>query len=423
MFVCLFLVVTLASLAFVGCSRAIAPTTTPSGIPTTAPTTTPVAKTTTAVPVAPTSVSTPIPAVTTLSPIKIGALVPFTGSLQTEGHKLKKGIELALDHYNWQVAGRKVELYIEDDASDPTMALDKARKLVERDRVVLIIGVQHSGVAQAVQPYLTEKKIVCLKSREFPIPLTAKFPYIFVSGGTQKQVTAPMGEYAYNVLKYRKISTLTPDYVGGVDFVAGLVERFKELGGTIVQEQRYPVETADFGTYMTNVKDADALAAWALGSPRLVKQYGEYGISNKMPIMGICIFGLLNEEFLSQIGDTALGIKGPGTYASTVDNPLNKKVVADYVKKYNERPYDSGIVGGYVNIQVAMEALKATKGDTDPDKLKEAILKLTIETPTGPLRFTPERLGIFNVYILKVGKVGGEYLWEVAETFKDVKPR
>ncbi len=413
------LVATLASMAFGGCTSAVAPTVTPTSPPATASPTRPA----TVAPVAPTTAPAATPSAVPAPPIRIGALLPLTGALLTEGPKLKNAIELALDHYNWQVADRKVELFIEDDATDPTAALDKTRKLVERDRVSIIIGLQHSGVAQAVQPYLTEKRVVCLKSREFPIPLTARFPYIFVSGGTQRQLTAPMAEYAYNVLKFRKVSTMAPDYIAGRDFLGGFTDRFKELGGTIVQEQWFPLEAVDFATYLVNVKEADALAAWGLGSPRLIKQYGEYGLSKKMPIIGVPIFGLANEEFLSQIGDLALGLTGVGAYASTVDNPLNKKIVADYVKKYNVRPYDSGIVGGYVNVQVAMEALKVTKGDTDADKMKEAILKLNVDTPTGTLRFTPERLGIFNVYILKVGKAGGEYLWEVAETYKDVMPR
>jgi ABC-type branched-subunit amino acid transport system substrate-binding protein len=116
-------------------------------------------------------------------PIKIGCLLPFTGALMTQGPHVRDGIQLALEHYGNEVAGRKIELIIEDDGTDPTTALDKARKLVERDKVAIIIGPQAGHVVQAVQPYLTERKIICLKSRQFPMPLTAKFPYLFVVDG------------------------------------------------------------------------------------------------------------------------------------------------------------------------------------------------------------------------------------------------
>ena len=70
-----------------------------------------------------------------------------------------------------------------------------------------------------------------------------------------------------------------------------------------------------------------------------------------------------------------------------------------------------------------MEALKATKGDTHPDKMKEAILMLHIQTPAGPLRFNADRLGILNIYICKIAKAGGEYAWQVEQTYRDVQPR
>src|SRR5574341_919204 len=73
------------------------------------------------------------------APIKIGALLPLTGALMNQGPHVRAGIQLALEHYGYEVAGRKVELIIEDSATDPTTALDKARKLVERDNVRMII--------------------------------------------------------------------------------------------------------------------------------------------------------------------------------------------------------------------------------------------------------------------------------------------
>ncbi len=358
-------------------------------------------------------------------PIKIGALLPLTGALLHEGPQVKRGIELALEHYGNVVAGRKIELLVEDDGTDPTAALDKARKLVERDGVSIVIAPQASNVANAVQPYLTEKKIISLKSRQFPLPLTRKFPYLFVAEGTHRQTTAPMGDYAYNVLKYKTVSTMMADFIAGKDIMGGFTERFKELGGTVVQEQPFPVQTMDFSSYLTNVKPADALAAWTggPGGANLAKQHVEYGINKKMPLITPFLSGILNEDVIPSIGDIVLGITGTSSYSSTIDNPLNKKVVADYRKKYNQKPGDSGIIGGYVNTQVIIEALKATGGDTDPEKLKAAILKLNIQTPAGPLRFSPDRLGIVNIYISKIAKVDGEYAWQVVQTYRDVQPR
>jgi len=366
-------------------------------------------------------------AIAPAGPIKIGCLLSFTGALLHDGPQVRAGIQLALEHYGSEVAGRKIELVIEDDGTDPSTALDKARKIVERDNVRIVIGPQASHVAQAVQPYLTERKVICMKSRQFPIPLTAKFPYLFVVDGTYKQTTSKMGDYAYNVLGYRKVSTMTADYVAGREFMGGFTERFVELGGKVVQEQFYPVGSMDYSNYLANVnvKEADCVAAWTVGTggPRFAKQYAEYGLRQKIPLITPFISGILNEDTLPQIGDIILGVPGPSSYASTIDNTLNKRVVADYRRKHGVRPTDNGVMGGYVNMQVVMEALKATKGDTDPGKIKEAILKLNLETPAGPVRFSPERIGILNIHICKVAKEGSDYFWQVVQTYKETMPR
>ncbi len=358
-------------------------------------------------------------------PIKIGALLPMTGALLHEGPQVRRGIELALEHNGNALGNRKIELIIEDDGTNPTVAMDKARKLVERDGVSIIIGPQASHVANAVQPYLTEKKVICLKSRQFPMLLTQKFPYLFVAEGTHKQTTSVMGDYAYNVLKYKTVSTMTADFIAGRDIMGGFIERFKELGVVVVQEQFFPVEAMDFASYLTNIKPTDALAAWTggPGGANLAKQHVEYGLNKKIPLITPFLSGIFNEDVIPSIGDIVLGIPGSSSYASTIDNALNKRVVAEYKKRYNQKPGDSGIIGGYVNAQVIIEALKTTKGDTDPEKMKAAILKLNIETPAGPLRFNPDRLGIINMYICKIAKVGGEYVWQVVQTYKDVQPR
>jgi branched-chain amino acid transport system substrate-binding protein len=373
---------------------------------------------------APAAAATPEPA-TSGPPIKIGALVSLTGPYLHEGPGIVKGMELALEHYGRQAGGREIQLVVEDDSTDPSTAIDKARKLVERDKVSIVLVSLFANAGRAVMPYLTSKKIVGIKQAQFPARLIADFPYIFVPGGTPKLVTWPMGDYAYNTMKLRKISVMGPDFVTGHDFMDSFANRFKELGGEIIQEQWFPVSTLDFAPFLNNIKRADAVAVWvaAVGALRLMSQYREFGVEKKMPMITPFISGVLNEDTLPQIGDIALGIPGAIPYASTVENALNKRVVADWRRKYNVRPSYTAINSGYMSAQVALEALNATKGNTDPDRLKEAILKLNIDTPGGPLRFKADRTGAFDIYIVKVVKDGGEYFWQVVETYKDATAR
>jgi branched-chain amino acid transport system substrate-binding protein len=360
-------------------------------------------------------------------PIKIGVLLPLTGALLKQGPLGKEGVEMALEDANYEVAGRKIVLIVEDDATDPTTGLDKARKLVERDKVAAIIGPQHAGVANAIQPYINTKKIVNLKIMQFPKALKAKYPWMLALNGTQEQTSVPMGWYAYEKLGYKTVTTIGPDFVAGRAFLGGFMAGFKEKGGTVVQEQWFSVGSIDFGPYLGNLNDADAFCGWVEGpgALRLVNQYYEYGTNKKMPLIGAYASNLLDEDVLPQLGEKGLGIYAPTAYASTLDNPINKRVVDKFKAKHGGvRPTDTLMVGGYMNAFVLLHALKGTGGDTDPEKLRAAILNLNLkDSPIGPVRFTPEGLGILNMYIIKTAKVGNEYLWEVVQTYHNTEPR
>jgi branched-chain amino acid transport system substrate-binding protein len=356
--------------------------------------------------------------------IKIGVLIPLTGALQHEGPADREGLQLALKDYGNTVAGKNIQLIFEDDATDATTALDKARKLVESDGVSMIIGPQFQAAAAAVQPYLTQKKIICFKLRQMPMQQVAQFPYFFAPEGTQAQVTYPMGTYAFNVLKYKTVATGTDDFIGGRAFMSGFEDGFKDAGGQIIQQQYWPNTTVDFSSYLANVKTADAFCAWTggPGGAQMIKQFKSYGLDKKMPLMAAYISGILNEDVLPTVGDDALGIMGPSDYASTIDNPINKKVVAEYQQTYNKRPADSGI-GGYIDMQTALEALKATNGNTDPDTLKAALTKLSFDCPNGHITIGENKMGTLDIVINKIAKDNTGYFWQVIYTYNSQKPR
>ncbi len=356
-------------------------------------------------------------------PVKIGALLPFTGAFALNGPRFRNSIELALDQAGWDVAGRKIKLIVEDSGTDVSMARDKLTKLIERDEVAMVIGPLHMGVRIANAPYIEANKVPNLAVREESIDNMKKFDYVFAVSGTLRQRTYRMGDYAYDKLAYRKITVLGSDFIAGHVFAESFMDRFKERGGEIVQEQWFSVGTVDFAPFLTAMKKADACAVWVAGpgAIRLVKQYAEYGVFKKMPMISYYHSGMFDEDVLKEYGDIGLGISGPIDYASTVDTPLNKRYVAEHMKKYGKRPTACGH-GAYMATLVALEALKTTGGDTAPEKLREAILGLRVQGPIGPIRFTPEGVALHTILIVENSKVKDEYLYKVVATFPDTPP-
>ena len=349
----------------------------------------------------------------------MGVLVPLTGPDPAFGVRLRTGIEAALEEQNYEVAGRQIELVIEDSAGDPAIGLDKARKLVEGDNVEVVIGPLFSHTAEAVIPYLDEQRIPNLSMMNHNISL-GQYEHFHGVGGVLKDIAYLMGQYAYDELGYRTVTSLGVDYVAGWDFINGFVDGFEERGGERVQEQWHPFEVFDFAPYLTNLDDADAFAIWSLApySWSLVKQAEEFGVD--LPRISPLASGTINEEHLHEMGDAAVGILGTAWYAPSIDTPENKEWVARIEAKTGEPVYGDGVYVAYRSASVLIDALERTNGDTDPETLGNAIQSTELDTLTGKFRFDPDtQWGRSTFYIVRVDKVDDGYRWTPIDEYPD----
>ena len=250
----------------------------------------------------------------------------------------------------------------------------------------------------------------------------------FITCGSEPQHTSCIGVYAYDELGHRTITVMTGDTIQGRGFLGAFMGAFKSKGGKVVQEQYAPHPCNDYAPYLTTLKDADALVAWYDGSDaiRFLTQVHEYGIRKRMPLVGafhgsFFAFFILN-RMSPAAAEAVIGEYCVTPYTHLLDNETNKKFVAEFMKKFKRPPFESD-VGPYEASLVAIEALKTTGGDTSPDKLKKAILELKMDTPGGPLVFDPKtRCRIRDIYIFKVDKQEGQFVWVPVHTYNNVPP-
>lgn len=353
-----------------------------------------------------------------LPPIKIGILAPFSGMGEYVSGLLENSVRAKLDEIGWEIAGRKIELITEDTAGDPVVGVDKARKLVEVDKVDVVLGPLYSHVAMAVADYLATTGTPLIAYSQHPKAMVMMGGNAFLPFGTIAASSVLLGSYAYDKLGYRTATLMFDDYAGGEGYMVGFTEVFKASGGTIVQTQRTPLGTFDYSPYITTIEDADVMAIWFIPpeAPSFYKQYTEYG--KKMPIL-YTYLGTMLEEYLAQIGDSSIGSLGQGFYSPLLDNDLNKRFVQYMEERLGLAPsaYEYGI---YVATTLFLEAVEATKGDTTPEKIINALKQVKVDTPGGKVSFTNERVGIGDQYILKVVKIEGKYMLEVLETNSQV---
>jgi branched-chain amino acid transport system substrate-binding protein len=366
----------------------------------------------------------PKPADAQGGPIKIGLLVPLTGAASALGKDMLNGTELYLDELNRQVAGRKIELIVEDTEGVTATALTKARKLVDQDHVAILTGGLLASTGYALHPFADAAKIPTTYPVMSSDDLTQRKPakWVVRTGWNSSQSTQAFGEWVAKNLKYKKIATVGFDYAFGWESVGGFQRTFEENGGQIVQKIWTPLNTTDFSPFIAQIKgDVDAVFSvfFGRGSLQFVKQYADSGLKAKIPLLGNGT--VTDESVLPQMGDEALGVYTPLHYSAALDNPANKKYVKAFEAKAGKVPsYYSETC--YTNARWIVEAIKAINGKVeDREAFLAALKKVELKDfPRGPVVIDKWGNPIQNVYIRKVERVGGQLQNTVIFTYPAV---
>lgn len=357
-------------------------------------------------------------------PIKIGFFAPLSGFAAQTGKDMLTGLKFYLEQQGGTVAGRKIILISEDTEAKPAVALTKVRKLVEKDGVHILMGGLMASTGYALQPYVDGKKIPTLYPVMAPDDITQRkrAKWIVRTGWSSSQPSHPFGEYAYKELGLRKIVTLGFDYAFGWEVIGGFQKTFEEAGGKIVQKIWVPVGNRDYAPFLPQIdKDADAVFALLFGAGALqfVKQYEEFGLKDKMPLLGGGT--TTDEHVLPSMGDEAIGIMTTLHYSAAIDTAANEKFTRPYrtfagksASYYSEALYTGG--------RWAIEAMQSIDGNVeDRGAFLAALQKQTLsDVPRGPLKISSYGNPIQNVYIRKVERVDGELQNTVVKVYPNV---
>ena len=345
-------------------------------------------------------------------PIKIGLLVSLTGALADNGEDMRNGFELYLKEIGHDVAGRRIEVIVADDETQPAKGLTKVRELVEMHKVDLLGGVVHSGVAKAIRNYVHSHKVPLVLGMAGAHELTQdpnlKSAYIYRSSTSAPMADFVGGWYAYTKLGIKKAVVAASDFVAGRDEANGFMKYFKEYGGKVVLEVYPPLETADYSSFLAQIsgKAKEANAFWCMFSGaagiRFIKQYADYGLKKKLP--PFISSWAVEEGILPAIGEAALGIKTYVLYSRNIDNPENRMFLTAYKTEYKRNPGEFS-EEGYVVAKVYAEAIKAMKGNlSNIDRFMETVGKVKFGAPRGPFMFDKDHNAVRDVYFGEIGK-------------------
>lgn len=345
-------------------------------------------------------------------PLKLGVLVPLSGVYSGLGQDMVQGMQLYLDSINNEIAGRKVQIIQEDSEAKTDVAPTKARKLLDQDKVDLVTGIVHSGVALALRDLFDSTKNILIISNAGADDVTGakKSKYIFRTSFSNSQTTYPAGPWVFNNIG-KKAALSAPDYAAGKEMMNGFKRTFTEAGGEVVFEVYPPLGNNDYQPFLTQLQQAnpEVIFSFYSGSDavRFVQQYEQFGLKGKIPLAGA---GFMTEsDVLPQQGAAAEGIRTSLHYTYLLDTPENKKFVEAYQAKFNELPSVFALQA-YDATQLIDAAIKTTQGNTsDKDKLVEALVNASITSPRGPFKIDPDTHNpIMHIYMREVQKVGDD---------------
>jgi branched-chain amino acid transport system substrate-binding protein len=357
-------------------------------------------------------------------PIRVGFLTVNSGALAAGGRQLEEGIRLFLKERGDTIAGRPVELIVADTAGQPANTRSKAQELVERNQVHVIIGPLAAFEALAINDYIAQVGIPIISDSAAAEDLTQRKPnpWFVRAVGTSAQSAHPLGDYAAKKLGYRRIATISDDFAFGHELTAGFQRTFEEAGGKVVQKLWPPLNVADYGSYIAQLKrDVDAVFAGFAGANglRFLKQYSEYGLAGSLPVLGHMT--TVDEGVLKNMGDEAVGVVSSGWYSAAIDTPTNKKFVEAVRAAYKADP-GYYTVGAYLAGSFLEAAAKELGGKIeDKEALAKALRRVQLaDSPLGPVRIDEYGNPIFNVYIRRVERLNGRLMNKVIDTYPAV---
>jgi branched-chain amino acid transport system substrate-binding protein len=341
----------------------------------------------------------------TQAKLKVGLMLPYTGTFAALGNAIENGFRLSLAEQGGKFAGREVEFVKVDDESDPSKATDNVNKLVKRDNVDVLIGTVHSGVAMAMAKVAKETGTLLIVPNAGADAVTGAMcaPNIFRSSFSNWQPGYAMGEVMAKK-GHKKVVTITWKYAAGDESVKGFKEAFEKGGGTVVKELSLPFPGVEFQALLTDIAATKPDAVYTFfaggGAVKFVKDYAAAGLKKSIPLYGS---GFLTDGTLDAQGADAEGLFTTLHYADSLNTPKDNAFRLAYVKAYKLQP-DVYAVQGYDAAQILSVGLKAVNGDLSKKaEFAAAVEKNKIDSPRGAFTMSKAHNPVQDFYLRQVG--------------------
>jgi branched-chain amino acid transport system substrate-binding protein len=336
--------------------------------------------------------------------IKIGFINTTTTPGAIFGKDVQDAVNLSLEHIGGTIAGKKVEVIFEDDGMKPDMGRQKAEKLLQQDKVDLVGGFLWTNVLQAAQKPIFDAGKILVSTNAGPSQLAGKNcnANFFATRAQNDQVTSAVG-VVLNKHGIKKLYTIAPNYAGGKEQVNGVLGSFK---GEVVGSDytKWGTDTQmDFSAELAKLKASGAQAVFAFmpgpTGAAFIKQFTQAGLAGTIKLYTAFTVDQLSLPIFQAAGvRTVIGSQLANFWSPDLDNPANKKFVADFQAKYGRLP-SSYAAAAYDFLPFVKAGVEQSGGDiANTAAVSAALRKASFDSVRGAYKIANNGFPIDRFY-------------------------
>jgi len=334
--------------------------------------------------------------------IKIGAILPLTGTAASQGESERKAIEMAVEKKNAQggIDNRKIEVIFEDDATSnsPSKATEIIKKLIYIDKVQFIIGPVMSSEIEAVAPIANQENIVMIAFGAVTSPFSRFGRNVFTSSATFASENYKIDEFI-GKQNFGKIALISVNTEAGLEIKKVLEEELPKYNSELISTELINLGVIDFKTNLLKAKEQNPDALYVFHIPALlgiiIKQAKELSI--EFPIL--TFHNIEDPSAKTTGGDSLEGV----IYTSPVRSEIGKKFFTDFEQEYGSEP-NIFSDAAYDAVNLIFEAIE--RNGLEIDKIREYLENIkNYQGATGNISFDKNR-DIKRDYIIKTIKNG-----------------
>lgn len=354
--------------------------------------------------------------------IKVGILHSLSGTMAMSEVSVKDAELLAIEEINKAggVLGKQIEPVIEDGASAPPTFAEKAKKLIQSDKVATIFGGWTSASRKAMLPVVEQYDGLLWYPVQYEGMEASE--NIFYAGAAPNQQIVPAVDWLLQN-KGKKVFLLGSDYVFPRTANKIIKAQVTAKGGTVTGEEYTPLGYTDYSTIINKIKEQkpQVILNTLNGDSNVAffKQLKSMGITSKD--LTVMSFSIAEEEVRGIGADNLEGQLVSWNYYQTTNTPENDKFVKAYKAKYgSNRVTDDPIEAAYDNVYLWAKAVEKAKS-TEVDKVRAAAKGIEFNAPEGKVTIDGENQHLYKT--VRIGEIQADGLIkEIWKTDSPVKP-